>query len=248
MRSGTPKLLHPVRPADDRLAGRGRARGRGRQVVVVDDPERPLDGARSTASTVAVQEQPRGTADAVGGRRRDRRTRTVIVLNGDVPLVGAGDDPWAAQAHEHAGAAATIVTAVLEDPTGYGRVVRAPDGKVERVVETKAAGDATELELQIREVNTGIYAFDGGGAARRAREVRTNNAQGELYLPDVVPSSRPERPWPRTRSPTRPRCSASTTASQLADVRAWRSGESTSATCSPASRSSTPRRPRSTPV
>ena len=58
---------------------------------------------------------------------------------------------------------------VLDDPTGYGRVVRAPDGTVERVVETKAPGDATELELHIREVNTGMFAFDGGALLRGAR-------------------------------------------------------------------------------
>ena len=76
---------------------------------------------------------------------------------------------------------------VLEDPSGYGRVVRAPDGTVERVVETKAPGDATELELHIREVNTGIFAFDGGPLLQALAQVSSDNAQGELYLPDVLP-------------------------------------------------------------
>ncbi len=76
---------------------------------------------------------------------------------------------------------------VLDDPTGYGRVVRAPDGTVERVVETKAPGDASELELHIREVNTGLFAFDGGPLLTALDEVATDNAQGELYLPDVLP-------------------------------------------------------------
>ena len=80
-----------------------------------------------------------------------------------------------------------MATAVLEDPTGYGRVVRAPDGTVERVVETKAPGDATELELHIREVNTGIFAFDGAALLDALEQVRGDNAQGELYLPDVLP-------------------------------------------------------------
>ena len=76
---------------------------------------------------------------------------------------------------------------VLADPAGYGRVVRAPDGSVERVVETKADGDATELELHIREVNTGMFAFDGGALLTALDEVRPDNAQGEHYLPDVLP-------------------------------------------------------------
>ncbi len=64
---------------------------------------------------------------------------------------------------------------------------RAPDGTVERVVETKAPGDATELELRIREISTGIYAFEGAALIAALEEVRSDNAQGELYLPDVVP-------------------------------------------------------------
>ena len=76
---------------------------------------------------------------------------------------------------------------VLDDPTGYGRVVRAPDGTVEKVVETKAPGDATELELHIREVNTGVFAFDGDALTSALSEVRSDNSQGELYLPDVLP-------------------------------------------------------------
>ena len=80
-----------------------------------------------------------------------------------------------------------MATAELDDPTGYGRVVRAPDGTVEKVVETKRPGDATELELHIREVNTGVFAFEGGALLAALEEVGTGNAQGEYYLPDVLP-------------------------------------------------------------
>ena len=75
----------------------------------------------------------------------------------------------------------------LEDPTGYGRVVRDADGGVERVVETKAPGDATEQELAIREVNAGLYVFDGGALLAALARLGSDNAQGELYLPDVLP-------------------------------------------------------------
>jgi bifunctional UDP-N-acetylglucosamine pyrophosphorylase/glucosamine-1-phosphate N-acetyltransferase len=110
-----------------------------------------------------------------------------IVLAGDVPLISAATLSALAEAHERSGAAATMATAVLDDPTGYGRVVRAPDGTVERVVETKKPGDASELELHIREINTGIFAFEGGALVSALQEVRSDNAQGELYLPDVLP-------------------------------------------------------------
>src|SRR5262249_41507463 len=94
------------------------------------------------------------------------------------------------RAHEHSGAAGTVVTMELEDPTGYGRVIRTADGGVERVVETKVEGDATPEQLAIREGNTGVYAFEGPALARALGEIDAANAQGELYLPDVLPKLR----------------------------------------------------------
>jgi bifunctional UDP-N-acetylglucosamine pyrophosphorylase/glucosamine-1-phosphate N-acetyltransferase len=84
-----------------------------------------------------------------------------------------------------------MVTAILDDPTGYGRVVRNDDGSVARVVETKAAGDATTDELAIREVNSGLYAFAGGALVQQLAELSNDNAQGEYYLPDVLPALAP---------------------------------------------------------
>ena len=136
---------------------------------------------------LAVQAQPLGTADAVRAAVGHLdEAQTVIVLNGDVPLIGADAIAALAQAHERSGAAATIATVTLDDPSGYGRVVRAPDGTVERVVESKAPGDATELELHIREVNTGMFAFEAPALIAALTEVRAENAQGEHYLPDVL--------------------------------------------------------------
>ncbi len=83
--------------------------------------------------------------------------------------------------------ARTIASMELDDPTGYGRVVRSADGTVARVAETKTAGDATEQELAIREVNAGLYLFDGGALLAALAELDTDNAQGELYLPGVLP-------------------------------------------------------------
>jgi bifunctional UDP-N-acetylglucosamine pyrophosphorylase/glucosamine-1-phosphate N-acetyltransferase len=112
---------------------------------------------------------------------------TVVVLHGDAPLITPESLRALVDSHAGSGAAATIATMILENPRGYGRVVRAPDGTVERVVETKAPGDASELELRIREVNTGLFAFEGAALAGALAEVRADNAQGEHYLPDVLP-------------------------------------------------------------
>jgi bifunctional UDP-N-acetylglucosamine pyrophosphorylase/glucosamine-1-phosphate N-acetyltransferase len=189
MRSDTPKLLHPIcgRPmigwavaaADDAGAGK---------VVVVEGPGRELETVLDGRVEFAVQERALGTADAVkAAAPQIEPDRTVIVLYGDVPLITGGTLRGLADAHTSSGAAATITTVVLDDPSGYGRVVRAPDGTVERIVETKAPGDATEGELHIREVNAGIYAFDGGALLDALEQVRSDNAQGEYYLPDVLP-------------------------------------------------------------
>jgi bifunctional UDP-N-acetylglucosamine pyrophosphorylase/glucosamine-1-phosphate N-acetyltransferase len=164
-----------------------RAAGAGK-VVVVDGPERTLESVLDADVEVAVQAQPLGTADAVrAAAGQIGGAETVIVLAGDVPLIHAETIRGLAEAHDRSGAAATIATMVLEDPGAYGRVVRAPDGTVEKVVETKAPGDATEFELHIREVNTGIFAFDGAALLAALGRVRADNAQGELYLPDVLP-------------------------------------------------------------
>jgi bifunctional UDP-N-acetylglucosamine pyrophosphorylase/glucosamine-1-phosphate N-acetyltransferase len=205
MRSAVQKLLHP-------LCGRAiiawpiaaaRAAGAER-IVLVDSPQGRLDAFAGDGVEIAVQPEMNGTAGAVraavehlagaGSVTSDDSTvgelgdeETIIVLNGDVPLITADTLAALTAAHGRSGSAATIVTVTLEDPSGWGRVVRAPDGTVERVVESKAPGDATELELRIREVNTGIFAFDIGPLHEALAHVRADNAQGELYLPDVLP-------------------------------------------------------------
>ena len=189
MRSAVPKLLHPLcgRPIIGWVIAAAQAAGAGR-IVLVDSPERRLESFARDGIEVAVQPETNGTAGAVQAAARHlNEGETVVVVNGDTPLLTAGTLSALVAAHDASGAAGTIATVVLEDPRGYGRVVRAPDGTVERVVETKAPGDAAELELRIQEVNTGMFAFDGGPLIEALGRVRPDNAQGELYLPDVLP-------------------------------------------------------------
>jgi bifunctional UDP-N-acetylglucosamine pyrophosphorylase/glucosamine-1-phosphate N-acetyltransferase len=189
MRSATPKLLHKLcgRPMLGWPIAAARAAGASR-IVVVDGPDRRLADVLDDDVAVAIQEQPRGTADAVrAAAAAIDEDDSVIVIAGDVPLIRAETLAALADSHARAGAAATMLTAVLENPAGYGRVIRAPDGTVERVVETKTGGDATPQQLKIREVNTGVFAFDGAELLSALGRVRADNAQNELYLPDVLP-------------------------------------------------------------
>ena len=189
MRSELPKLLHPLcgRPMVAWPVEAARRAGAAK-VVVVESPARELDGLLEGEVALAVQAEPRGTADAVRAAVPELDgAGSVIVLNGDHPLVCADTIRRLAQAHAESGAAATLVTGVLDDPSGYGRVIRAPDGTVERVVETKRPGDATAHELQIREVSTGIWAFETAELVAALDRVGSDNAQGELYLPGVLP-------------------------------------------------------------
>jgi bifunctional UDP-N-acetylglucosamine pyrophosphorylase/glucosamine-1-phosphate N-acetyltransferase len=193
MRSRVPKVLHPIcgRPMALWPVHAALEAGAGR-VVVVGGPDRALEPVLPEGVVLAVQERPLGTGDAVrSAAEHIDPDAPVVVLSGDVPLITAEAIRSLANAHDSSGAQATMVTAILDDPTGYGRVVRNEDGSVARVVETKAAGDATTDELAIREVNSGLYAFAGGALVQQLAELSNDNAQGEYYLPDVLPALAP---------------------------------------------------------
>jgi bifunctional UDP-N-acetylglucosamine pyrophosphorylase/glucosamine-1-phosphate N-acetyltransferase len=188
MRSSTPKVLHelcgqpmgvwPVRAALEAGAGK---------VVVVDSPAQPLREVLPAGVELVVQPEANGTGGAViAAAAQIDPGAPVVVLSGDVPLVSATAIAALVGAHRNKGASATMATTILADPTGYGRVVRDARGEVERVVETKADGDATAAELLIDEVNTGVYVFDGQALLDALPRLTSDNAQGELYLPQAL--------------------------------------------------------------
>jgi bifunctional UDP-N-acetylglucosamine pyrophosphorylase/glucosamine-1-phosphate N-acetyltransferase len=190
MRSARPKVLHEIcgRPMGLWPVVAALEAGAGK-VVVVDSPERPLAEVLPAGVELVVQPVSNGTGGAVAAAAAAQAidpAAPVVVLSGDVPLVSAAAIAELVVAHVAGGAAATMATTVLDDPTGYGRVVRDEHGAVARVVETKKEGDATAAELEIREVNTGIYAFDGAALLAALPRLSADNAQGELYLPQVL--------------------------------------------------------------
>ena len=192
MRSATPKVLHPVcgRPMILWPVLAALEAGAGK-VVVVDNPRRALDEHLPEGVVSVVQPEPNGTGGAVqAAAEHIDPDAPVLILMGDVPLTSAEAIAEVAAAHERSGAPATMVTAVLEDPGSLGRVIRDADGNVDRVVEAKG-GDATPEDLAIKEINTGIYAFDGAGLLDALPRLTPDNAQGELYLPGVLAHLRP---------------------------------------------------------
>jgi bifunctional UDP-N-acetylglucosamine pyrophosphorylase/glucosamine-1-phosphate N-acetyltransferase len=190
MKSAAPKVLHGF--AGRSLLGHVLAAcaplDAGRTVVVVGHGRDAVTehlAATHPEVTPAVQADQRGTGHAVrvALEAAPDLDGTVLVVPGDTPLLTAETLRGLAQAHEDSGAVATLLTSVLPDPTGYGRVVRGTSGEVLRVVEHR---DASAAERRITEVATSVYAFAGGPLREALRRLSTDNTQGEEYLPDVV--------------------------------------------------------------
>jgi bifunctional UDP-N-acetylglucosamine pyrophosphorylase/glucosamine-1-phosphate N-acetyltransferase len=194
MRSSLPKMLHPVcgRPMVAWPINAAReAVGGEWNVVAIDSPKENSVPGLPDKVRIVTQPQPDGTGGAVrAALPLVEEAETVLVLSGDHPLITAENITGLLEAHAASGAAATLLTIELDDPGSYGRVVRNEAGEVERVVEAKGAGDATAEQLAIREINAGTYVFQAAHLAEALAEISNDNAQGEYYLPDVVPALR----------------------------------------------------------
>ena len=183
MRSETPKHLHPLlgRRLVDWVAETARALDPDPLVIVTGpDHAGDYDGVE-----VAVQDEPRGTGDAVIAARQslDGHDGDVLVLAGDSPLLRPETLRELLDAHRSSGAAATILTFKREDPGSYGRILRADDGAIRAIVE---ATDLTDDERALNELNSSIYVFDAGKLWPALERLEPANAQGELYLTDAV--------------------------------------------------------------
>jgi bifunctional UDP-N-acetylglucosamine pyrophosphorylase/glucosamine-1-phosphate N-acetyltransferase len=200
MNSPLPKVLHPIcgRPMVA-WAARAALDAGAHRVVVVGGPDRVLAPHLPERTVLAVQPQASGTGDAVRcAAEHIDPARPVVVLPADVPLITAGTLARLVEAHDASGAAATMLTMRLEDPSGYSRVVRDERGEIVRVAGTKQEGEATLTELAIREVDTGVVCFDGaallaalsgveaGGALplRRAAAYQSDDPAGCLGVDD----------------------------------------------------------------
>jgi bifunctional UDP-N-acetylglucosamine pyrophosphorylase/glucosamine-1-phosphate N-acetyltransferase len=186
MRSRIPKVLHPLAglPMIDHVLRALADAGMERPIVVVGHGADAVEAALGGRAATVRQEVQRGTADAVRHAlpMLAAGTSTVVVTMGDVPLQPADLLSRIAREREASGAAVVLISAMLADPTGYGRVVRAADGTASAVVEEADADDATR---SIGEVNAAIYAFDAAWL-RDAIDRVPRSQGGEFYLTDLV--------------------------------------------------------------
>ncbi len=190
MKSQLPKVLHPLggRPLVGHALAAARATGPQHLAVVLrHQAERVAEAVRAGDPdvVVALQDEVPGTGRAVQcglDALPADLAGTVVVTYGDVPLLGAATLRRLVAAHVAGGNAMTVLTAELADPTGYGRVLRDAAG-VSAIVEQK---DATEEQRAVREVNSGVYAFDAAALRRALGRVGRDNAAGEVYLTDVL--------------------------------------------------------------
>jgi bifunctional UDP-N-acetylglucosamine pyrophosphorylase/glucosamine-1-phosphate N-acetyltransferase len=188
MKSARPKVLHRVagQPLIEHVLACAAAIGPSSTTVVVGHQAETLTAAlaRHEGLTFVVQEPQLGTAHALLTTEAALAGHTglLVLLSGDVPLLTARTLQELVDRHRSAGAAATVVTAFVEDPHGYGRIVRG-GRNIASIIEEK---DASPAEREIREINSGIYAFSLEGLFDAVRSIAAENTQKEYYLPDLV--------------------------------------------------------------
>ena len=191
MKSARAKVLHELggQPMIAHVLAAVRQVGVTRTVAVIGhdrDQVSAAIGQLDPEAVLAVQEEQRGTGHAVQIALQSLDTQpdgTVLITYGDVPLQTAQTLAELIDDHRSAGHAVTVLSAELDDPTGYGRIVRAGDGRVTAIRED---ADADDAERAIREVNSGILAVDAKFLADAVSRLGSDNAQGELYLTDIV--------------------------------------------------------------
>ncbi|SIT70979.1 bifunctional UDP-N-acetylglucosamine diphosphorylase/glucosamine-1-phosphate N-acetyltransferase GlmU [Microbacterium sp. RU33B] len=190
MKSRLPKVLHPIggRPLVGHVIDHARSLAPERVLVVVRH-ERDLvaQAAAATSADILVVDQDdipgTGRAVQIALEAIPGFTGDVLVLSGDVPLLEASTLEGLVSAHRARGAAATVLSAIVDDATGYGRVIRDEFGGVQRIVEQK---DATPEEASVTEINAGVYVFQADPLRVHLDLVDSANAQGERYLTDVI--------------------------------------------------------------
>src|SRR6187200_2146654 len=188
MKSSLPKVLHPIagRPMIERVLETASALDPSTITLIVGHKAEAIRDRLGKTQNLwfALQEPQLGTAHALQQAEPllAGRSGSLILLSGDVPLLSPNTLKRLLETHRGSGAAATVVTATVDRPYGYGRIVRSR-GRITRIVEER---DASPTQRQIKEINSGIYAFDLAPLFDALRGIASQNAQGEFYLTDLI--------------------------------------------------------------
>jgi UDP-N-acetylglucosamine diphosphorylase/glucosamine-1-phosphate N-acetyltransferase len=188
MKSDLPKVLHPLngRPMVHYVIDAAEAIGSTKIILIVGHKiELVLESCRDRQVDFVTQAEQLGTGHAVMQTAPifNNFKGDILVLSGDVPLLTSQTLNSLIKIHQDENPLASLLTAEMDDPTGYGRIVRNRNGFVQKIVEHKDADAAT---LQIKEINVGIYIFKSEQLFQTLPVLKNDNSQGEYYLPDVV--------------------------------------------------------------
>src|SRR5215204_6479071 len=191
MKSQRAKVLHELggSPLITHVARTARTLNPRAIIVVVghqaDEVERAVIGEVGELASFVLQAKQRGTGDAVESARStlEHSDSLVLVLSGDVPMIRTETLTKLIEQHNNAGAACSILSVRLENPSGYGRIIRDANESFQKVVEQR---DATDEQRQVKEINSGIYCFEAKDLYRALSKVEPKNEQGEYYLTDVA--------------------------------------------------------------
>ena len=189
MKSTTPKVLHSIAGASlvQHVLSAVEALAPAEIRVVVGAGRAEVEAHLAKVSPLAIsifQERRGGTGHAVQLALAGAQPKgTILIVAGDTPLLSSTTLAQLIKAHNEGGFAATVLTAEFPDPSGYGRIIRDADGDLARIIEDR---DATEVELEIEEINSGVYVFDLAKLSHAISLLSDDNSQGELYLTQVI--------------------------------------------------------------
>lgn len=192
MKSNIPKVLHRVcgKPMLEYVIEASKDAGIDKNCVIIGHGGSKVKEAFSNADNVVFKNQPIGKEYPYGtgfavmqAKEYIEDNSNVVILYGDTPLITSKTIKELIKYHLDSNNYATVLTAYIEKPTGYGRILRDENGNLIRIVEEK---DANEEEKKIKEINSGIYCFKGKHLKAALNKINNNNAQGEYYVTDVI--------------------------------------------------------------
>ena len=187
MKSNAPKVLHDVagQMMIDWVLDAVEPLSKNKPITVIGVGAESVQAHVGSRSEFVLQSQQLGTGHAVQQAQSQLESShgVTLIMSGDTPMFRSKTLSEFIDEHKRSNNAVTVLTAIADDPTGYGRIVRADDDTVMKIVEQK---DASVTERRIREVNTGVYIFDNQLLFESLSQVKNNNAQGEYYLPDTL--------------------------------------------------------------